>query len=136
MIDIAACRAGLAANLLNVLGLQESPYLLSNPTPPCAEIEVGPIDYDQTMQRGEDDLHFTVRVYVSSTTDVGSQKLLDTFLAATGAQSIKTALESDKTLGGAVDTLHVSRCSGYRAFERGGQPAMLGAEWEVLVIAG
>lgn len=128
-------REGLAANLADIPRLQESAYLLSDPTPPCAEIEPGAIDYDAAFHRGMDIYTLTVRVQVGISTDKGSQKTLDRMLAPSGAYSIKAAIESDATLGGACDDLHVKSCSGYRVYARDGNRAQLGAEWTVEVFA-
>lgn len=135
MADYTAIREALAANLTAVTGLQETPYMLSRPTPPVAEVVPGPIEYDQTYGRGEDELRFTVRVMVGKVTDRGSQKRLDRMLAPTGTDSIKTAVESNPTLGGLIDDLHVTGASGYRQFRREGGSPLLGAEWTVRVLA-
>ncbi|MBX5461640.1 MAG: hypothetical protein IRZ28_11190 [Steroidobacteraceae bacterium] len=131
---MADIRTGLAANLAPIPGLQESPWLLSNPTPPAAEIQPDEVDYDQALGRGLDRWRFTVRVFAGFTSDVGAQKLLDLMLAPSGPRSVKAALESDCTLGGKVDDLRVTRCSGYRLYGRDGGPSVLGAEWQVEVL--
>jgi hypothetical protein len=76
-----------------------------------------------------------VRVFVGVASDIGAQKRLDAMIASSGASSVKQALESDPTLGGTVDDLRVTRCTGYRVFTREGGTGVLGAEWEVEVIA-
>lgn len=144
MTDIAALRAGLSANLDPVAGLQNSAYLLTNPTPPAAEIEPAKIEYDLTMQRGMDRWLFIVRVFVGFSSDLGAQHKLDAFMASSGAQSIKAAIESDSQLGGAAFDLRVTECSGYKVFVReisgmagrgsAGGP-MIGCEWTVEVFA-
>jgi hypothetical protein len=131
---LAQIREGLAANLATIADIQISPYVLSNPTPPAAEIEPAPVEYDQAFGRGHDRWTMTVRVFVGLTTDIGAQKRLDLYLAPSGATSVKTALESDCTLGGTVQDLHVTGCSGYRVFGRQGQAPVLGAEWQLTVI--
>jgi hypothetical protein len=128
MADVTALREGLAANLESIPRLAESPWLLSNPNPPAVEIQPGEIEYDQAYWRGTD-LHR----FVAS--DKGAQKLLDRFMNGSGDYSVKAALESDCTLAGACDDLHVKRCSGPRIFSREGMASVLGAEWDVEVIA-
>ena len=140
--DITAICEGLAANLATIDNLQESAYLLANPTPPAAEIEPGPVKYDRAMQRGLDELQFLVRVFVGFTSDIGTQKRLYRMLASTGDDSIKAAIESDTTLGGLVDDTWVRDCTGLKQFVRevtaGGrgsaQGPLLGAEWTVQVL--
>lgn len=135
MADLAELRAGLAANLSSISGLQESAYLLANPTPPAAEIQPDETEYDKSMGRGTDLWRFIVRVFVANTSDIAAQKKLDLMLASHGSSSVKQALESDPTLDGAADDLRVVRCSGYRIYSREGWPAVLGAEWQVEVYA-
>lgn len=133
MADLAAIRAGLAARLATIEGLQQSAYVLAQPTPPAVEVMPGPIDYDLAMGRGLDRRNFTVRAFVGLTGDIGAQKLLDKLLAKDGPQSIKAAIESDPTLGGVVDDLHVRRNTGYRVFVKGSDQ-VLGSEWEIEVL--
>jgi hypothetical protein len=87
------------------------------------------------MARGADTWHLTVRVYAAANLDRGAQVKLDALMAPSGSSSVKAAVESDRTLGNVVNDAHVVRCSGYRVYERGGQAALLGAEWLVEVIA-
>lgn len=143
--DIAALCEALAANLSGIAGVQESAYLLANPTPPAAEIQPGKITYDRAFGRGTDEILFLVRVFVGMTSDIGAQKRLYTMLAAAGPDSIKAAIESDPTLGGRVDDLWVRECSGPKLFVReisspkGGRGSvsgpLIGAEWTVQVLA-
>lgn len=143
-MDLAAVREALAASLSSIAGLQESPYLLTNPTPPAAQIVIGRINYDRAMHRGLDEWNFIVRVFVALATDRGAQAKLDTFLQPSGPTSIKAALEADLTLGGLVDDLWVSQCDGEIIFARealtqAGRGSvsgpLLGAEWHVTVYA-
>lgn len=135
MATLEEIREGLAANLSTIPGLAENAYVLSAPTPPCAEILPGPIAYDRAHQRGMDEHTLTVRVYVATTLDKAAQKTLDRMLAPEGEYSVKAALEADRDLGGTVDDLHVTECTGYRIFPREGAASLLGAEWSVRVIA-
>lgn len=135
MTSLTDIREGLAANLATISGLQQSAYLLSNPTPPAAEVQPDEVEYDRSFQRGTDRWQLIVRCFVGATSDVGAQKRLDRMLASSGADSVKQALESDRTLGGAADDVRVVRCTGYRIFARDGGASVLGAEWTVQVLA-
>ena len=57
--------------------------------------------------RGLDQASVDVFVIVQRISERTGQEKLDAFLAGSGNGSIKTALESDRTLGGLVDTLRV-----------------------------
>lgn len=52
-----------------------------------------------------------VLVIVSRMNERGAQDKLDTYLAGSGAGSVKAALEADRTLGGAVAALRVTRAA-------------------------
>lgn len=135
MAALSDIREGLAATLKPIPGLHESAYLLSNPTPPAAEIQPSETEYDHAFGRGCDEWTFVIRVFVGATSDIGAQKRLDGMLASSGASSIKAAVEADPTLGGVVEDLRVTRCTGYRVFAREGGAGVLGAEWEVSIVA-
>lgn len=134
MGKMADLRGAIAETLTTLTDVQESAYLLANPTPPYAEVEPGPIEYDLAMQRGLDKWMFTVRVFVGLTADIGSQQLLDSFMDPTGSQSVKTLIETDRTLGGVCDFVLVTGCSGYKTFQHAHTGKLsLGAEWTVAV---
>lgn len=132
-------RQGLAANLSALQGIQVSAYMLASATPPSAHIypggAAGAITYDLAFQRGLDLWPFTVQAFVGLTSDIGAQVLLDTFIAPSGTQSVKTVLQSDRTLGGLVDDVQVVTCTGYHVYRREGAAPVLGAEWHVTVYA-
>jgi hypothetical protein len=120
----------LAESLSEIEGLQESPYVLSHPTPPCAEVIGGQVDYDQTFGRGHDDWNATIRVTVGDVSDVGAQKLLRQFRDPAGAVSIKRAIEADRSLGGLVQGLRVTGVSPMRQFRRPDGSTQLGCDFE------
>jgi hypothetical protein len=142
MIEIAQA---LATELATIPGVQQSAFMLANPTPPAMEVTPGPpqvmrrepfIDYDQTFSRGSDTLLWTVRGLVALTTDIGAQKLLLAFADPTGTKSVKAALEANPTLGGVISDLRVTRCYAPITFQReGSTSALLGAEWAVEMYA-
>lgn len=141
MADVRLLREGLAANLSTIPGIQVSPYILANPTPPCAYVSLGPVEYDKTMRRGHDDWTFVVYVIVGvAAPDVASQQRLDRMLASSGAESVKEALESDPTLGGSADDVHVVSATGPQTYERDAvqgatRVSYLGVEFTVAVMA-
>lgn len=135
MPTLTEVREGLATNLNTISGLQASAYMLANATPPSAEVMPSEIEYDRAFQRGLDKWMLTVRVMVGSASDIGAQKKLDAFLAPSGSSSVKAAIEADDTLGGDVEGLRVTACTGYRLIGRDGQGPALCAEWTVEVWA-
>jgi hypothetical protein len=127
-------RAGLVANLSS-LGIQSTGYMLNAPTAPSIEVFPGEVQYDQMMGRGLDEVIVTVRVTVTVSLDMAAQIKLDEYLAPSGAGSVKTLIETDRTLGGTVKTLQVTQASGYQVSvtKDGGQA--LSCDWSVRVLA-
>jgi hypothetical protein len=130
---VTQIREGLAANLAT-LPWQVNPYALSNPTPPCLQVVGGDIEYDYTAARGLDIVNMTVQAVITHSADVGSQRMMDRFVDAVGAESVKTLLESDRTLGGKVANLRVTRVSGDRTSTTTAG-AVLVRQWDVVVYA-
>lgn len=132
---LAQIRSGLETNLTTIPDTQVSAYRLANPTPPCVMV-LGPdeVAYHKAMGNGHDTWTIVVMAFAGLVSDIGAQKVLDKFIAATGSTSVKAAIESDTTLGGAVNDLIVVSCSGYREYTVG-QKHLLGAEWTVVVEA-
>lgn len=135
MATAAAIREGIAANLAPIPNMQISAYLLGSPTPPAIEIVPDGVTYDLALARGLDEWKFVVRAFVGFTSDIGAQKRLDLMLASSGSNSVKAAIESAPTLGGACDDLRVTAVSGYRQWARDGGNPVIGAEWQVEVFA-
>jgi len=138
-VDVTAVRQAIATNLAPLAstgGMNKVAwYMFSNPEPPCLHIFPAAIAYDAAMKRGLDRNTFTVQALVALTSETDGQTRLDTYLASSGAASVKALVESDKTLGGLVHDTHVTRNTGYKVFVVPGRSDMLGCEWTVEVIA-
>lgn len=132
-VTLAEIREGIAANLAVLTGCQVSAYMLSNPTPPTIHVYPTDVEYDLAMGRGLDKWKLTVQAFVGLSTDIGAQAKLDEFLAPSGSQSVKAAIEADRTLGGSVADATAVSCTGYRVYVREGGGPVLGAEWLVEV---
>jgi hypothetical protein len=138
--DLTAYRLGLAVNLaagLSTPGLTISPYVLANPQPPV--IWVRPVmdvlvDYHQAMRNGVENWHLVIQAYSGAYHDVEAQQLLDAWISS-GASSLKTAVESDRTLGGTCQDLKVSECRSYGEFLRPDGSSLAAAEWAVEITA-
>ncbi len=128
-------RTALAQALLSIPGMQVSANQLSNATPPFAQVRRGPVEFDKAMQGGVHRPDFFVTVCVAFVSDIGAQRLLDRYLAADGDLSVKQALESDTTLGGLVQALHVTGASGETPYARDQGGPVLGSDWTVEVWA-
>lgn len=139
MATLADIRAGIAANLGTLTGCQVSAYLLANPTPPALEVfpdAAEGTEYHQAMGDGLHLWNLSVRGMVATNEGVGAQKLLDAWLADSGADSVFAALESDLTLGGAAEDLMVTGHTGYQEYVHAGlQIPVLAVVWSVQVAA-
>lgn len=108
---------------------------------PCfyaGEVEV---DFDRAFGRGLDEARITCRLLVSRGDDRAGQEALDRYLAGSGADSVKAAIEAARgapglpALGGLADDLHVQRVQAYRLYQVG-EVQYFGAELIVRVIGG
>lgn len=112
-------REGLAANLSTIRGLRTSFFVPDNPSPPIVLITPQRVEYDSSFNRGVDEYTFEVRLLAARSSDRGGQRILDSYCAKSGATSIKAAIESDKTLGGVVDSVRVTDWSDYGSIQVG-----------------
>lgn len=135
MASVSTVRAGLKDRLATITKfLQTYPTAPGTPMVPCAFVLPGPIEFDETMDRGCDDLSFTVVVLVAKATDQLAQENLDPYLSGSGAQSIKQAVEDETTPISGVDWVRVPRVTDYGDIEYNGVQ-YLGARFPVEVSA-
>ena len=112
-MTLAAIRQGIAANLSTISGLRTSWFVPDNPSPPIAIVVPERVDYDVSFARGSDTYALNVLIIGGRINERTAQSSLDAFLDSTGTSSVKTAIESDKTLGGAAHSCRVADWSGY-----------------------
>lgn len=101
-------REGLKKNLQEIDGLRVYDLVPDNPQPPSAIIGQLDLTFDLNNARGLDQANIDVLVIVQRFSERTGQEKLDKYLSGTGDYSIKAAIEADKTLDGAVDTLRVT----------------------------
>lgn len=111
-MSISLLRQGLAANLQTISGLRVVETLPDVVNPPMAMIGLTKVTYNQQNQRSMAEYTFQVTVVVGRVSERVAQKNLDV-LVAPGAGSIKAAIESDRTLGGAAYEVFVPELSAY-----------------------
>lgn len=140
MANITAIRDGLKTRLQTISGLRVWEYVTGTVAVPAAVILPGDggrgrraIDFDMTMGRGSDMFMFTILVLVSDAVERTSIDALDSYLASSGATSVKAAVEGDGTLGGIVGWTNVQGVQDYGRIDYGGQ-TYLGAEFIVEVV--
>lgn len=133
MAKLRDLRAALVVNLkASISDVQIEPYLLDDPTPPTLHILPGETDWHQALEDGLEMRELIVQALVGTAIKEGAQVVLDEFLDSDGDTSVKSAIESDPTLGGLADDLIVVKTKGYQMIKnRPDKPAQLGAEWLV-----
>ncbi len=105
-MSLAQIRDGLAANLGALSNVRVYEEVPDNPALPCAVIQLGRVEYDLAFQRGATQYTFIVHLIVTRTTVRRAQRKLDEFIDD-GPKSVKTAIESDGSLGGAAFDVRV-----------------------------
>ena len=99
MADIQLLRSGLATNLATISGLRTAAEIPDLPNPPIAVVSLNSVTYDGAYAKGMTTYNFSITVIVGRSAEREAQRKLDAYIS-TGASSIKSAVESDKTLGG------------------------------------
>jgi hypothetical protein len=107
-VIISDIREGIKQNLSSIEGLRCYDLVPDVIVPPC--VVVGQLDFtfDLNNARGLDQANLDVFVIVQRFSERTGQDKLDIYLAGSGDNSIKAAIESDRTLGGACNTLRVT----------------------------
>lgn len=132
MSSVVDLRDGIANRLSTVKGLRFSPTFLDAPRPPVAMVLPDRIEYDLNGSRGADTFYFTVSLLVGRADDRAAQRNIDEFVV--GPNSVKAAIEADRTLGGTADTCRVTEMRNYGQVSIG-DVVYLGVEFEVEVVA-
>lgn len=136
MSTLTELRVALASAVDAMAGITATALAPASPRPPCALILPGSpaIEYEQNFTDTDAWYSFTIRVLVGTENQQGAQTLLDSFLAPSGASSVRAALTADPTLGGKAMALRVTQASNYGSFIYG-ESSYLGAELSVRVYA-
>ncbi len=134
MASISAIRQGIATNLAGVPGLRTSAEIPDNPTPPIGIVNLESVEYDGAFNRGLTTYNFVVTVIVGRAAERSMQRKLDGYCDPVGQNSVKLAIESDKTLSGEVYDLRVERGTSIGSITINDQ-TYLAAEFTVTVFA-
>jgi hypothetical protein len=134
MASISELRAGIKTNLATISGLRVSDFQPDNINPPVAIVFPISVNYDDTFQRGMQTYTFSVQVIVGRVSERTGQNSIDAYVSSTGTNSIKLAIESNKTLGGKAFDLRVTDMRNYGELLVG-EVNYLSAEFVVLCYA-
>lgn len=134
MASVGDIRTGLATRLGTISGLRTSALMPDNPNPPVAIVIPDNVSFDDTFHRGMDTLTFRIFLVVGRADERTAQNSLDGYCATSGATSVKTAIEGDKTLGGKAYDCRVTTMRSYGSVLIG-ETNYLSCEFVVLVYA-
>jgi hypothetical protein len=98
-MSISQIRTRLATNLATISGLRTAAEIPDLPNPPVAVVSLNSVTYDGAYAKGMTTYNFSITVIVGRVAEREAQRKLDAYIS-TGTSSIKSAVESDKTLGG------------------------------------
>ena len=134
MAELSTIRAAMGTALSEVQNLRVRELIPALVVPPMAVVQPQDIEYDLNANRGVNRYTFTVTVFVVKADDRSAQLRVDPFVSTSGPQSVKAALEADRTLGGEVDTLRVTNVSNYSS-QDANDVLYLAVDFEVEVYA-
>jgi hypothetical protein len=118
---IAEVRTGLAARLATITGLRVYPVWPDSLNTPAAIVR--PTSHDFGDDFSDDaTIHIEIILLAAAIGPgiAAAEATLDLYLAATGSQSIKQAIEGDVTLGDKVDSTRVIGWRDYGPIEESG----------------
>lgn len=98
----------LAEAVDTIPSLRVYAYPADSVAPPAAVVGLPVTPFDFTMG-GAEEWQVPVWVMVGKVSDRASRSALCAYVTPTGATSVKAAIEADPTLGGACDSVHVTR---------------------------
>jgi hypothetical protein len=132
MAAISTMRDRIAANLSTISGLRSTGYIPDNINPPYAIITPVNISYNRALSNGLTEYNFTISVICGRADERTAQRNLDAYCQPTGASSVKSAVESDKTLAGNAYDLRVTNMRNYGSTTIG-ETTYLAAEFDLVV---
>lgn len=130
---ISNLREGLANNLRTIPGLRVVETLPDVVNPPMALIALDTIGYNKQNQKSMAEYTFKISVVVGRVSERVAQQTLDLLVAPEG-NSVKAAIESDRSLGGYAYDVFVPALTAMGAIQINGID-YLSAEFSVQVFA-
>jgi len=132
LIDICE---GLETRLATLADVQSSAYMLAQPTPPTLQVVPEFAEWHRAFVDGLEGRRVTVQGIVPLGADIAAQRRLYAWLDTTGAESVKAAIEADRTLGGLPVEATVTGHNRPQPVAIEGRGLMLVVEWTVEIIA-
>lgn len=131
---ISQINTAIATQLSTIDGLQGYDYEPDAVYPPIAFPSITNIDYHRAMGNGLVIYDITIRVIVGRVNERVGQDALDRYASYSGDESIRQVIESDRTLGGLVDTL-ILRSSASVSSAAVGEQDFLALDFQIQVYA-
>jgi hypothetical protein len=133
-VTVTGMRTALASNLGTISGIRTYADIPDNPMMPAAVVGLQSVDYNQAMARGLTEYNFVVTVIFGRVATSQAQRSMDQLIDDEGGRSIKTAIESDKTLDGNAFDVRVSEMTNIQSVTIG-DITYLTADFAVIVYA-
>jgi lipoprotein-anchoring transpeptidase ErfK/SrfK len=137
-VSITQIRAGIGTNLRTLAGLRVAETIPDSFSPPIAVVSLQSVQYNgafntKTVQ-GLTTYNFVVSVIVGKVAERVAQNRLDSYIS-TGTATVKAAIESDRTLGGAAFDCVVPEMTNVGTVLLSGDVSYLAADFTVTVYA-
>lgn len=132
-MTISSMRTALADNLSSISGIRTYADIPDNPMMPAAVVQLQSVSYDQAFNKGLTEYQFVISAIFGRISTVESQRNLDA-LISTGDRSLKSAVESDRTLAGDAFDVRVSEMTNLASVTIG-DITYLSADFAVTVFA-
>ena len=132
-MTISSMRTALAANLSSISGIRSYADIPDNPMMPAAVVQLQSVSYDQAFNKGLTEYQYVISAIFGRISTVESQRNLDA-LISTGNRSLKSAVESDRTLNGEAFDVRVSEMTNLTSVTIG-DITYLSADFAVTVFA-
>jgi hypothetical protein len=131
---VSAAAAGLKTALVTIKGLRVYDFLPDAVSVPMATVMIEQVNYHGAFQGGDPIYRFNVMVLVARTSERTAQSKLDAYVSYGGDESVRAAIEADKTLGGVVQTLIIDSTSNIQVVQIN-EATYLGIDFSVAVHA-
>lgn len=132
-MTITSMREALADNLATISGIRTYADIPDNPMMPAAVVQLSSVSYDQAFNKGLTEYGFVITAVFGRLATKQAQKNLDA-LISTGDRSLKSAVESDRTLDGEAFDVRVSEMTNLTSVTIG-DITYLSADFAVTVFA-
>ena len=133
-MTVTGMRTALATNLGTISGIRTYADIPDNPMMPAAVVQLRDVVYNLAMQRGLTEYNFVVTVVFGRVATSQAQRSMDQLIDDGGGRSVKSAIESDKTLNGNAFDTRVTEMTNITSITIG-DITYLSADFAVIVYA-